>query len=90
MPPDSQDHAMLKPITAFACLGLLLVAGCSKPPEENPNAKLQGPSQTQMQNTYATSAKTKGSGAMAPGGAARMGSGAPYGNRMGSGAPYGR
>lgn len=78
---------MLKPIVALACLGLMLLVGCSKPPQENPNARLSGPSQSQMQNTYSTTAKTKGGGgAMSP----MMGSGAPYGNRMGSGSPYGQ
>ncbi len=56
---------MYKLLSATVCLLALLAVGCSKPatPVENESAKLPGPSQDQMKNTYANMAKKGGGGA---------------------------
>jgi hypothetical protein len=77
---------MSKRLLLLVCLGTLLPLGCKKSSvEENPTAQLKGPSQQQMQNTYSTTAKTRGGGGMMgrPGMGAPYGGGAPYGSGMG-------
>lgn len=80
---------MYKRFGVAICLFALVTVGCSKSaPEENPSAKLQGPSAAQMQNTYATTAKVRGGGAMGSPGMAQMQGG--YGRPAGmGGAPSG-
>lgn len=72
---------MYKLFCAVVCVLALLTVGCSKPEPavENEGAKLQGPSQDQMRNTYATTAKTGAGGGAPQGMMGRPGAGAPYG-----------
>ena len=78
---------MYKRLSVAICLLALVTVGCNKSgPVENPNARLQGPSAAAMQNTYATTAKTRGGGAMGRPGMGQMQVG--YG-RPGYGAPSG-
>ena len=71
---------MYKLLSAIVCILALLAVGCSKPGAsvENSSAKLEGPSQDQMKNTYANMAK-KGGGGPPAGMMGRPGAGAPYG-----------
>ena len=75
---------MSKSVVVLIGLGVLLLAGCNKAPAENPNAQIKGPSQNELQNTYANRTRPGGGGAMGRPMQPGMGMGAPYGSQGGA------